>query len=45
MVGFLLGVAHADHGDDSAQHNAQHQRNGRDQQGSANALDVLLPAI
>ena len=45
MVGLLLGIAHADHGNDGTQHNAQHQRNGRDQQGRADALDILLPPV
>ena len=45
VVGLLLRVAHADHSHDGTQHNAQHQCNGRDQQGRAHALDVLLPAV
>ena len=45
MVGLLLRVTHADHSDDGTQHNAQHQCNGRDQQGRTHALDVLLPAV
>lgn len=45
VVGLLLRVTHADHSDDGTQHNAQHQCNGRDQQGRAHALDVLLPAV
>ena len=45
MAGLLLRVTHADHSDDGTQHNAQHQCNGRDQQGRTHALDVLLPAV
>ena len=45
MVGALLVVGNTDQGDHAAQHDAQRQRNGGDEQGGADALDVLHPAI
>ena len=45
MVGLLLRMAHADHGHDGAQHNAQYQRNGCYQQRGTHALKILLPAV
>ena len=45
VAGALLVVGHTDHGHHTAQHHAQGQCNGGDQQGGAYAPDVLEPAV
>ena len=44
-AGALLIVCHAHQCHHAAQHDAQCQRNGSDQQGGAHAVDVLRPAV